>query len=73
MIDRLFSATLAFCLLAGGTAAIGSALFEGQGTARRAVQVVELPRVEVIVQRIRPDAARQVAAATANPAALRRQ
>ena len=26
MIDRIFSALLTFCLLAGGTAAIGSAL-----------------------------------------------
>ncbi|MBS0441718.1 MAG: hypothetical protein JSR38_07205 [Proteobacteria bacterium] len=28
MIDRIFSAVLTFCLLAGGTAAIGSTLFE---------------------------------------------
>ncbi len=33
MIDRIFSALLTFCLLAGGTAAIGSALIEDTHTA----------------------------------------
>ena len=33
MIDRLFTAALAFCLLAGGTAAIGSAWFEAPAPA----------------------------------------
>ena len=28
MVDRIFSALLTFCLLAGGTVAIGSALFD---------------------------------------------
>lgn len=28
MIDRLFFATLTFCILAGGTAAVGSAMME---------------------------------------------
>ena len=32
MIDRLFTAVLAFTLLAGGTAAIGSALYGGQAS-----------------------------------------
>lgn len=72
MIDRLFSAALAFSLLAGGTAAIGSAMFEGQPTARSEARIVELPRVEVIGQRIRPEAVRQVAAADCEPV-LRQQ
>ena len=62
MIERLFSAALAFALLAGGTAAIGSAMFEGRSTAQqRQVQTVHLPRVEIVGQRIGPQAARQVA------------
>ncbi len=48
MIDRLFSAALAFTLLAGGTAAIGSAMFEGRRPTQREVQAVHLPRVEVL-------------------------
>lgn len=46
MIDRIFSALLTFCLLAGGTAAIGSALIEDTPTAPTAA-VVTLPAVEV--------------------------
>ena len=49
MIDRLFFAALTFCLLAGGTLAVGSALFEG-GQPRQAaasVPVVHLPAVHV--------------------------
>lgn len=48
MIDRLFTAALAFTLLAGGTAAIGSALFPATTTHN----VVTLPSVEVTVQRV---------------------
>lgn len=43
MIDRLFTALLAFALLAGGAAAIGSALF----APRPALPVVHLPTVQV--------------------------
>lgn len=49
MIDRLFTAALAFVLLAGGTAAIGSALFS---TPQAAPAMVQLPTVEVTAQRI---------------------
>jgi hypothetical protein len=44
MFDRIFSAALAFCVLAGGTLAVGSAMLE-QPTLE--VQVVKLPRVEI--------------------------
>jgi hypothetical protein len=65
MIDRLFTAALTFCLLAGGTAAVGSAWLEhGTATAQPdAVQVVQLPAVEVVGKRaggglasVQPDA-----------------
>ena len=63
MIDRIFSAALTFCLLAGGTLAIGSAWFEGRPGAsmvqKRVVQlpavemhIVQLPRVAVIGKRL---------------------
>ena len=53
MIDRIFSIALTFCLLAAGTLAIGSALFEGNRPARAQVQtqVVQLPMVEVVGKR----------------------
>jgi hypothetical protein len=44
MFDRIFSAALAFCVLAGGTLAVGSALLE-QPTVQ--AKVVTLPRVEI--------------------------
>jgi len=44
MFDRVFSAALAFCVLAGGTLAVGSALFEQPKAEAR---VVYLPKVEV--------------------------
>jgi hypothetical protein len=56
MIDRLFSALLTFCILAGGTVAIGSAMldFDAQAAQRKSAtaqpQVVQLPPVEVNVQ-----------------------
>ncbi len=50
MIDRIFSALLTFCLLAGGTAAIGSALFEDT-TPAQAVTVITLPTVEITGKR----------------------
>ncbi|MEO6408637.1 MAG: hypothetical protein ABIO45_07770 [Burkholderiaceae bacterium] len=52
MIDRLFSAALAFTLLAGGTAAIGAAMFEGRPASRPAVHIVRLPTVEIVGQRV---------------------
>ena len=48
MLDRLFCAALAFCLLAGGTLAIGTAMLEERPAE---VQVVQLPRVEVTGKR----------------------
>ena len=68
MIDRLFSAALAFTLLAGGTAAIGAAMFEGRPAAQHSVRIVQLPWVEIVGQRIHPEAVRQVANASAAPA-----
>ena len=50
MIDRIFSALLTFCLLAGGTAAIGSALIDDTPAAQ-ATPVVTLPTVEITVKR----------------------
>ena len=49
MIDRLFTAALAFCLLAGGTVAIGSAWFESPAPA--AATVVVLPTVTIVGER----------------------
>jgi len=58
MFDRFFSAALAFCVLAGGTLAVGAAMLEHRSSA---VQVVELPRVNVIGHR--PHAEAQIAQA----------
>lgn len=54
MIDRLFTAALTLCLLAGGTAAIGSAWFHSPVPAAHAAQptVVHLPPVEVRIVRL---------------------
>lgn len=59
MIDRLFSALLTFCILAGGTVAVGSAMMDHDARAARAVapqvsaqrDVVQLPAVEITVKR----------------------
>ena len=57
MIDRIFGALLTFCLLAGGTAAIGSAMLGHDRHAAAThqadppVEVVRLPTVEVTVRR----------------------
>lgn len=48
MIDRLFSLALLFCVLAGGTAAIGSEWFAPQQRAIAAdARVATLPRVVI--------------------------
>ncbi len=53
MIDRIFSAALTFCLLAGGTLAIGSAWFEGHaGAAPVQKSVAQLPAVEMHIMQL---------------------
>ena len=62
MIDRIFIAALTFCLLAAGTLALTSALFENNLPAaartqagaplQAAPQVVQLPLVEVTGKRV---------------------
>ncbi|WP_280151016.1 hypothetical protein [Piscinibacter sp. XHJ-5] len=44
MFDRIFSAALAFCVLAGGTLAVGSAMLDVRPGEMR---VVQMPRVQV--------------------------
>lgn len=64
MIDRLFFAALTFCLLAAGTLAIVSALFEQPTRGARSVQlapvemrVVRLPSVQISGKRVEPGTA----------------
>lgn len=47
MIDRLFSLALLFCVLAGGTAAIGSEWFAPQHDAVADARIATLPRVVI--------------------------
>ena len=55
MMDRIFSAALTFCLLAGGTLAIGSAMFGGdQRPVAPHVRVVQLERVVIVGKRLAP-------------------
>jgi hypothetical protein len=58
MFDRIFSAALTFCLLAGGTLAIGSAMLgldlRPEPQAPTQPRVIHLQRVEVIGQRADP-------------------
>ena len=62
MIDRLFTATLTFCLLIGGTLAIGSAMLgmdqrvAPPRAAAAPVRVVQLERVVIVGKRIAPAA-----------------
>jgi len=49
MFDRIFSAVLTFCVLAGGTLAVGSAMLEQP---KALSQVVYLPKVEVSGKRV---------------------
>ena len=51
MSDNILTAVLTFSLLAGGTAAIGSEMFETRHTAQAAAPVVVMPQVNVIAQR----------------------
>ncbi len=51
MIDHLFSAALTFCLLAGGTAAVGSLLLTPEPAKHTQVRVVELQRVVIVAHR----------------------
>ena len=50
MIDRIFGALLIVCLLAGGTAAIGSALLDDP-TPEQPMLTVTLPTVEIVGKR----------------------
>ena len=56
MIDRLFAATLTFCMLAAGTAAIGSEWIASkaplQASAIASPRVVQLPMVVVTGRRL---------------------
>jgi hypothetical protein len=54
MIDRLFSALLTFCLLAGGTIAIGSAMADYDQRAAQQAQIVTLPTVTITGKREAP-------------------
>ena len=58
MIDRIFSAALTVCVLAAGTLAIGSALFEQAPgrTAKTPMRVIQLERVVVVGKRAVPGA-----------------
>lgn len=78
MIDRICSAALTFCLLIGGTLAIGSALLGLDRTsvsptsARAQVRVVQLEPVLVTAKRLAP-AARLASVTDAEPHAVRQQ
>jgi hypothetical protein len=58
MIDRFFSPALTFCLLVGGTLAIGSALFgmdrpaAPQAAVLAQAKVVQLPPVVIVGRRV---------------------
>jgi hypothetical protein len=52
MIDRLFLATLTFCLLIAGSLAIGSAMLGLDATPTRSVRVVQLEPVVVTAKRL---------------------
>ncbi len=53
MNDHLFSAALALCLLAGEAAVLAHSMSPPRAHAGAQAQVIELPRVEVVGQRIR--------------------
>lgn len=51
MSDNILSAVLTFSLLAGGTAAIGSEMFNTRQPAKTPTPVVTLPQVTVVAHR----------------------
>jgi hypothetical protein len=51
MSDNILSAVLTFSLLAGGSAAIGSEMFETRQPANAATPVVVMPEVTITAQR----------------------
>ena len=51
MIDRLFLATLTFCLLIAGTLAIATAMFGPEARIEKTVRLVQLQRVIVTAKR----------------------
>ncbi len=53
MSDNILSAVLTFSLLAGGTAAIGSEMFNVRAAAKP-TQVVTLPKVTIVAHRVAP-------------------
>lgn len=57
MIDHIFGALLTFCVLAGGTVAVGSAMFDhdrrSAANQAAATATAQLPRVEVTGKRAR--------------------
>ena len=54
MSDNILSAVLTFSLLAAGTAAIGSEMFETRQPAKAATPIVVMPQVTVTAQRATP-------------------
>ena len=67
MIDRIFGALLTFCVLVGGTVAVGSAMFEHdrQVAAIQPSAAVQLPRVEITARRATLAAAAETVEPTA--------
>ena len=51
MSDNILTAVLTFSLLAGGTAAIGSEMFESRHVAQAAAPVVVMPQVTITAPR----------------------
>lgn len=72
MIDHIFSAALAFAVLVGGTAAIGSELMSARQGVTTAVQVVQLDRVVITGRRV-PASAPLASADVTQPVAQRLQ
>jgi hypothetical protein len=73
MIDRIFSILLTFCLLAGGTVAIGSAFLGQPARTEAAPAVVMLPPVTVIGSREAVDRPLAKSDATFEPTAQQLQ
>jgi len=56
MSDNILTAVLTFSLLAGGTVAIGSEMFEARHVAHAATPVVVMPQVTITAPRATPPA-----------------